>query len=170
MISFNTECKNRQERQALINCICYVWYIMAYAALAKSGKWRPPAHIHTLKVTPWWTASCARAFNHKRHARLKGTTEEYYAAHDACKRVIKQNKWRHHSHKNDAKPWNNKGNQSTHTRIASTQITAQLAVKEPATGNSLRSKCSSRLENTYATTPQRPKSRNRKNLAPHFHS
>ena len=90
-----------------------------------------------IKVTPWWTASCARAFDFKRRARVKGTTEEYHAAHDACKRVVEQAKRQHHTHQNDANPQNNKNNISTRTRIASTQITAQLAVKEPTSGNTV---------------------------------
>ena len=39
VITSETRCANREERQALVNCISFAWYVITYGALANAWKW-----------------------------------------------------------------------------------------------------------------------------------
>ena len=62
-ITCETRCANREERQALINCISFAWYVTTYGALAHASKWHQPKGSSGKKPSPWWDLSCDKAAN-----------------------------------------------------------------------------------------------------------
>ena len=60
----DTRCANRDERQAIVNCISFAWYVITYGALANVGKWRLPVPNSARKPFHWWNPTCDKAAAH----------------------------------------------------------------------------------------------------------
>ena len=76
-ITTTTQCADRAQSQALVGCLCYIWYAMVFGAIKHCGRWRSPHPGR--KVQPWWDAEC--------HAAALRWSKSYNVGNDTARRA-----------------------------------------------------------------------------------
>ena len=92
IITTTTQCADRAQNQALVGCLCYIWYAMVFGAIRHCGRWRS-THPGR-RVQPWWDAECNAAALRWSKSYKDGNDIERRAATAHYKRTIRLAKLR----------------------------------------------------------------------------
>ena len=142
-ICTTASCDDRNQSQALINCLCYIWYGFALGAITNCGKWK--SHDYGRRVQPWWNKEChdaavrwSRSFRSADDSIRRSAAQHYKRTIQlACRRTVTQTK----HIPTQSKP--NKTRSSTQRDIheplppTHTRNPAKLAIIDPVTGNTV---------------------------------
>ena len=108
---------------------------MRYGPPANAGKWHNPLQQGVTKAAPWWNESCAKAIAGERMIRRQENPNERLAAHASYKTTLRRAIRLHHLRERTQQPANNNIGQVAPPSFRDIQIAAQLAAREPCTGD-----------------------------------
>ena len=129
-------CADRTQRQALVGCICYMWYTIIFGAISHCRKWRPTQTGR--KIQPWWDDEChAAALRWNKSCRENNSNEKRAATahYKRTMRLAKERRISHMQHNANSHRMN-----KAHTNILPfprKRTSTKLAIIDPETGHTV---------------------------------